>query len=60
MVRTGAYAYVNYGYESAFGGSAGSITNSFGQRTSVSSLTINHNKMALGKLGQVDPIVYAY
>ena len=60
MVRTGAYAYVNYGYESTFGGSAGSITNSFGQRTAVSSFTINHNKMALGKLGQVDPTVYAY
>ena len=60
MVRTGEYAYVNYGYESAFGGSSVSITNSFGQRTAVSSFTINHNKMALGKLGQVDPTVYAY
>tara|TARA_R110002020_G_scaffold360148_2_gene572820 strand:- start:2783 stop:3781 length:999 start_codon:yes stop_codon:yes gene_type:complete len=60
MVRTGAYAYVNYGYESTFGGSAGSITNSFGQRTAVSSLTLNHNKMSLGKLGQVDPTAYAY
>ena len=60
MVRTGAYAYINYGYENTFGGTASAITNSFGQRTAISGLTLTTNKIALGKLGQVDPTAFAY
>lgn len=60
MVRTGAYAYVNYGYESTIGGSAGAITNSFGQKTAVSGLTLSTNRINLGKLGQVEPTSFAY
>jgi|TARA_B110001454_G_scaffold186075_1_gene182648 hypothetical protein len=60
MVRTGAYAYVNYGFESTIGGSAGAITKSFGLKTAVNSLTVQTNRVALGKLGQVEPSSFAY
>ena len=60
MVRTGAYAYVKYGYEnSTFGGSA-TIDKSFGVKTAVTSLTLGTNRQSLYKLGQVEADKYAY
>jgi len=59
MVRTGAYAYVNYGYENTFGGSA-TITKSFGLKTAVTGLTLSTNRQQLYRLGQVEPHKYAY
>jgi len=59
MVRTGAYAYAKYGYESSFGGSA-TINKSFGQKTSITGWTLQTNRQALGKLGQVEPTKYVY
>ena len=60
MVRTGAYAYVNYGYESTFGGTASAITKSFGLKTAVTSLTLGTNRQQLYRLGQVEPHKFAY
>ena len=48
MVRTGAYAYVKYGYESTFGGSA-TVDKSFGVKTAVTSLTLGTNRQSLYK-----------
>jgi hypothetical protein len=59
MVRTGAYAYVKYGYEGTFGGSA-TIDKSFGHKASVSGWTLTTNRIKLGKLGQVEPSDFAY
>lgn len=60
MVRTGAYAYVNYAFESAIGGSAGTLNKSFGLKTAVTGLTLTTNRINLGKLGQVEPASFAY
>jgi len=60
MVRTGAYAYVNYGYESTFGGTASAITKSFGLKTAVTGLTLSTGRQQLYKLGQVEPHKFAY
>ena len=59
MVRTGAYGYVQYGYESSFGGNA-TIDKAFGHRAAVTSWTLTTNKIALAKLGQVEPTTFAY
>ena len=59
MVRTGAYAYVNYGYESTFGGSA-TVNKSFGLKTAVTGLTLGTNRQQLYSLGQVEPHKLAY
>jgi len=60
MVRTGAYAYVNYGWESTFGGTASAMTKSFGLKTALTGLTIGTNRQQLYKLGQVEPHKFAY
>jgi len=60
MVRTGAYAYVNYGYENTFGGTASAITKSFGLKTALTGLTLGTNRQQLYRLGQVEPHKFAY
>ena len=65
MVRTGAYAYAKYGWEdddspNVFGGTATQIANSFGAKTAITGWTLTTNRVNLGKLGQVEPAVYAY
>ena len=60
MVRTGASAYVNYGYESTFGTASNAITKSFGLKTAITGLTLNTNRQSLYKLGQVEPHKYFY
>lgn len=60
MVRTGASAYVNYGYESTFGTASTALTKSFGLKTALTSLTLGTNRQQLYKLGQVEPHKYAY
>ena len=64
MVRTGAYAYVNYGYETGddpdvFGGTA-TVNKSFGLKTAVTGFTLSTNRQQLYKLGQVEPHKFAY
>ena len=60
MVRTGASAYVRYGFEDTYGAGAGAITNSFGLKTGVSTWTLTTNRTALAALGQVEPTTFAY
>jgi hypothetical protein len=64
MVRTGAYAYVKYGYETGdspvvFGGTA-TVNKSFGLKTAVSGLSLNTGRQQLYKLGQVEPENFFY
>ena len=60
MVRTGANAYDNYGYESSIGGTASAITKSFGLKTALTGLTLGTNRQQLYRLGQVEPHKFAY
>ena len=59
MVRTGANAYIKYGYETQYG-LAGSPTLSFGLKTAVTSWSLTTNRTALAALGQVEPTTFAY
>ncbi len=59
MVRTGASAYVRYGFEDTYGAGA-SPTDSFGLKTGVSTWTLTTNRTALAALGQVEPTTFAY
>jgi len=60
MVRTGASAYVRYGFEDTYGAGASAITNSFGLKTGVSTWTLTTNRTTLAALGQVEPTTFAY
>ena len=60
MVRTGANAYVKYGYETTYGAGAGTPTLSFGLKTAVTGWTLTTNRTALATLGQVEPTAFAY
>ena len=60
MVRTGASAYVRYGFEDTYGTGASAITNSFGLKTGVSTWTLTTNRTVLAALGQVEPTTFAY
>lgn len=59
MVRSGAYSYVNYGYEPTFAGGA-TANKSFGLQTRVTGWTLTHNRIDLNSLGQVEPKTFAY
>lgn len=57
--RTGANAYVLYGYEGSYGGGA-TTTKSFGVKTSVGGLTLTNSRIDLNKLGQIETSDYAF
>ena len=60
-VRTGASAYLRYGYEATFGDIASeTCTKKFGLQDTVNSLTLTHNRIDLASLGQVEYGTYAY
>lgn len=58
-VRTGASAYVKYGYEATYGGS-GTANKSFGLQDRVTNWTLTNNRIDLAKLNQVEIENYAY
>lgn len=60
MVRTGAHAYLKYGYESTFGTAAGTIDKKFGLNDALSSWSLTHNRQDLPALNQVTIDEYAY
>ena len=62
MVRTGASAYVKYGFETSYAGigAASDINKSFGLQDKMSSLTLTNNKVNLAKLNQNTVDRYAY
>ena len=60
MVRTGAHAYLKYGYESTFGTAASTIDKKFGLNDALSSWSLTHNRQDLPALNQVTVDEYAY
>ena len=61
MVRTGASAYVKYGFETSYGAvAANTVNKSFGLQDKMSSLTLTNNKVNLAKLNQNTVDRYAY
>lgn len=63
MVRTGAHAYVKYGWEgTTYGVLASGLTadKKFGLQDKLSTLTLTHNKVNLNKLDQNTVDKYAY
>tara|TARA_R110002124_G_scaffold87105_1_gene224561 strand:+ start:2265 stop:3233 length:969 start_codon:yes stop_codon:yes gene_type:complete len=61
MVRTGASAYVKYGFETSYGAvAANTVNKSFGLQDKMSSLTLTNNKVNLAKLNQNTVDRFAY
>ena len=61
MVRTGASAYIKYGFETSYGAVASNTVNkSFGLQDKMSSLTLTNNKVNLAKLNQNTVDRFAY
>ena len=58
-IRTGAHAYVKYGYEATYAGTA-PPDKKFGLQATVSNLSLTHNRIDLAQLGQVEYGTYAY
>jgi len=58
-IRTGAHAYVKYGYEATYAGTA-TPDKKFGLQDTISNLSLTHNRIDLAQLGQVEYGTYAY
>ena len=59
MVRTGAFAYAKYGYETTFA-TAVTADKKFGFQDRVSSWTLTNNRINLAQLNQIEPNKFAY
>ena len=59
MVRTGAFAYAKYGYETTFQ-TAVTADKKFGLQDKVSSWTLTNNRINLQQLNQIEPNKFAY
>ena len=59
MVRTGAHAYIKYGFETAYADST-TVNKRFGLQDKMSSLSLTNNKVDLNKLNQLTVDRYAY
>jgi len=60
MVRTGAFGYLQYGYESTFGTAATTINTVFGLEQKITNWSLTNNRITLAALNQIEPQVYAY
>ena len=60
MVRTGAHAYLKYGYESTYGTAASTIDKKFGLNDALTSWTLTHNRQDLPQLNSLTVQNYAY
>ena len=59
MVRTGAFAYAKYGYETTFA-TAVTADKKFGLQDKVGSWTLTNNRINLAQLNQIEPNKFAY
>lgn len=60
-VRTGAFAYLEYGYENVAFNTAGTVLDAvFGLEQKISGWTYTNNKITLAQLNSVFPKTYAY
>ncbi len=60
MVRTGAFGYLQYGYEMCFATAAGTIDTVFGLEQKVTNWSLTNNRITLAALNQIEPSIYAY
>lgn len=62
MVRTGAFGYLQYGYEAScmYSTEATTIDIPFGLEQRVTSWSFTNNRITLAALNQVEPAIYAY
>jgi len=60
MVRTGAFGYLQYGFEMCFGTAAGTIDTVFGLEQKITNWSLTNNRITLAALNQIEPQVYAY
>ena len=54
MVRTGAFAYAKYGYETTFA-TAVTANKKFGLQDKVGSWSLTNNRINLAQLNQIEP-----
>ncbi len=60
MVRTGAFGYLQYGFEMCFGTAATSICTVFGLEQKITNWSLTNNRITLAALNQIEPAIYAY
>jgi len=66
VVRTGAFSYLQYGYEvdcmdvTTFGTVAAAMNKTFGLEQRITNWTFTNNRITLSELNQVEPAIYAY
>jgi len=61
VVRTGAFGYLQYGYEAvAYGTLAAARNKTFGLEQRITNWTFTNNRITLAELNQVEPAIYAY
>lgn len=59
-VRTGAFGYLQYGYETTYGTISSAITKVLGLEQKATSWGYTNNKIVLSEFNQVQPIKFAY
>jgi len=60
VVRTGAFGYLQYGYEGTYGTLACPINKVLGLEQRITNWTFTNNRITLAALNQVEPAIYAY
>jgi len=60
VVRTGAFGYLQYGFEMCFGTAATSICTVFGLEQKITNWSLTNNRITLAALNQIEPAIYAY
>jgi len=60
MVRTGAFGYLQYGYEMCFGTEACVLVDVFGLEQKITNWSITNNRITLAGLDAIEPQIYAY
>jgi len=58
MVVTGAFGYLQYGFEMCFATEATAICTVFGIEQKITNWTLTNNRITLAALNQIEPAVY--
>ena len=60
MVRTGAFGYLQYGWESTFGSETSTYDKPFGLQQAVGAITLTNSRKDIRKLGQIERSAFAF
>jgi len=60
VVRTGAFGYLQYGFEMCFGTAATTICSVFGLEQKITNWSLTNNRITLPAPNQIEPAIYAY